>query len=55
MKRIKPHRKPSEPKRISSIAKVNKGLVKRTRKHIQIEDANRKWEDEIMSTNLIEK
>jgi hypothetical protein len=53
MKRKISSRRSIEPKRLRSIAKVNKDLKYKTRKHIQIEDQNKRFEDKNIQRTLL--
>jgi hypothetical protein len=53
MKGIKSNRRSIEPKKFRGIVKTDKGLLKRTRKHIKVEDLNRRLEDQSTLQALI--
>jgi hypothetical protein len=54
MKRTKSHRKPTSHK-IKHIGntKFKKGLLKRARDYIELQDKNKAWEDDNMLRNMI--
>jgi hypothetical protein len=54
MKNLKYHRKPMLHKIKHYIStKFKKACMKRTRNYIESEESNRKWEDYVMSRNMI--
>jgi hypothetical protein len=46
-------RKPINPKRIHKIVKNDKIITKRTRKHVEVEDQNKSWEEKNMFETMI--